>query len=201
MIVLLLLLQDDARFFEERIRPVLVERCYECHSEKSRKLKGDLRLDTRAGLRKAVSEGALLRAVRWTDPDLKMPPKEKLDAKAVDDLEAWIRRGAVDPRVEKKPDEKPLWSLQPLPPAGPGSIDAFIEAKLREKGLRMSPPASRLALIRRATFDLTGLPPSPEEVEAFLANGDFEKVVDRLLASPRYGERWGRHCLDAAHFG
>ncbi|HEX7900139.1 MAG TPA: DUF1553 domain-containing protein [Planctomycetota bacterium] len=198
MIALILLLQDDARFFEERIRPVLVERCYECHG--GAKVKGDLRLNTREGLRRVVADGALLRAVRWTDPELKMPPKEKLEAKVVEDIAAWIARGAPDPRVEKKPDEKPLWSLQPLRRA-PADIDAFIEMKLREKGLRMSPPASRPALIRRLAFDLTGLPPTPEEVDAFVADGDVGKVVDRLLASPRYGERWGRHWLDAAHYG
>jgi hypothetical protein len=210
--LLLLLAQEDLRFFEERVRPILVERCYECHGAKAAKPKGGLRVDTREGLLKGGHSGPavvpgnpdaslLMRAVRGTDPDLQMPPKEKLDAKAVADLDTWIRRGAFDPRTEKKPDAKPLWSLQPLRTSTLASIDAFIDAKLAEKGLRRSPPASRLALIRRATFDLTGLPPSPGEVDAFLADGDFAKVVDRLLASPRYGERWGRHWLDAAHFG
>ncbi len=192
-------LQDEVRFFEEKIRPVLVERCYECHG--GAKVKGDLRLNTRDGLRKAVAEGTLLRALRWTDPELKMPPKEQLDATAVDAFEEWIRRGARDPRVEKSVEAKPLWSLQPLRTSSHASIDDFIRAKLAEKGLKRSPPASRLALIRRASFDLTGLPPSPEEVDAFLADGDLAKLVDRLLASPRYGERWGRHWLDAVHFG
>jgi hypothetical protein len=199
--LLALVLQDDVRFFEERVRPVLVERCFACHSAKAPKLKGDLRLDTRDGLRRVVADGALLRAVRWADPELRMPPKEKLDGAAVADLEAWVARGALDPRVERAVEEKPLWSLQLLRAAPLDAIDAFIDAKLAEKGLKRSPPASRLALIRRASFGLTGLPPSPEEVDAFLADGDFAKVVDRLLASPRYGERWARHWLDAAHFG
>ena len=212
MILLLLCLQDEVRFFEERIRPVLVERCIECHGDKTPKPKGGLRLDTREGLLKGGHSGPavvpgnpeaslLIRAVRGTDPDLQMPPKQRLDAKAVADFETWVRRGAVDPRVGRKPDAKPLWALQPLRTSSLASIDAFIDAKLAEKGLQRSPPASRLALLRRATFDLTGLPPSTEEVDAFLAEGDFAKVVDRLLASPRYGERWGRHWLDAVHFG
>ncbi len=217
MIALLaLLLQADregVEFFEQRIRPLLADRCYACHSTRAEKVKGDLLLDSREGVLKGGAEGPvlvpgdpdrsrLIAAVRWTDPDLKMPPKEKLSAAQIADLESWVRRGAPDPRSGKPPPRaKPLWSLAPLQPSSLLSIDAFIDAKLAEKGLTPAPHADRRTLLRRVTFDLSGLPPTPEEVAAFEKDGDFERVVDRLLASPRYGERWGRHWLDTVHYG
>jgi hypothetical protein len=208
-------------FFEKKIRPVLAERCYSCHSAGAEKLKGNLLLDTREGTLKGGDLGPslvpgdpdrslLIKAVRWTDEDLRMPPKKKLSAEQIADFEAWVKRGAPDPRSKAaaKPKIDPEkvkahWAFQPLKESPLKSVDAFIRAKLDEKGLRLSPPADRPTLLRRATYDLTGLPPTAEEIEAFVqdpAPNAFEKVVDRLLDSPRYGERWGRHWLDVARY-
>ena len=208
---------EAVEFFEKKVRPVLVAHCYACHSAEAKKIKGGLRLDTRDGVVKGGTSGAvvvpgdpakslLIQAVRHADPDTKMPPDKKLDAQVVADLEAWVKMGAPDPRdgtIAKKPPTD-LWSLKPVvKPTTHNSIDAFIAAKLAEKGLTPSPPADKRTLIRRATFDLTGLPPTPEEIDAFLKDTSadaFEKLVDRLLASPAYGERWGRHWLDLVRY-
>jgi hypothetical protein len=208
-------------FFEQKIRPVLTERCYSCHSATAEKLKGNLFLDTREGTLKGGDLGPsvvpgnperslLLKAIRYTDEDLRMPPKKRLPSEQVADFEAWVRRGAPDPRSKgaAKPRVDPAkvkahWAFQPLKDSPLASIDAFIEAKLKEKGLRLSPAADRRTLIRRAAYDLTGLPPTAEEIEAFVqdpAPDAYERVVDRLLDSPRYGERWGRHWLDVARY-
>lgn len=216
-------------YFEQHIRPILVEYCYACHSSASESLKGELRLDTREGTLKggksgkaAVVPGApeqsrLIEAVRYQNPDLKMPPKQKLDDPAIEALTAWIAMGAPDPRDGQAPSPKPaprtLWALQPVTaPPIPSvkdtgwvntAIDAFILSKLERAGLMPAPPADKRTLIRRATYDLTGLPPTVEEVEAFLADNSpdaYENVLDRLLASPHYGERWGRHWLDVARY-
>ena len=232
--------QDDAArrerldFFEKRIRPVLAERCYSCHSATAEKVKGNLLLDTREGLLKGgdggpsvvpgdPSKGLLVRALRWTDDDLKMPPKKRLPSDIVADFETWIREGALDPRqsaLSASPRKPPpdlasarrSWPFLPVRepelPATPGDwaltpIDRFLLARLTEKGLSPAPDADRRTLIRRVTFDLTGLPPTPEEIDAFLADdrpGAFAAVVDRLLASPAYGERWGRHWLDVVRY-
>ncbi len=221
-------------FFEKRIRPVLVERCYTCHSAQAAKVKGGLLLDSREGSLKGGNQGRalvpgdperslLVKALRWADPDLQMPPKEKLPDEQIADFEAWVRRGAPDPRTGASSagmkaalelaEARKFWSFQP-PKAHPAPavkdpswgrtfIDPFILARLEEKGFRPAPPADPRTLLRRATYGLTGLPPSPEELEAFLADGSpdaFAKAVDRLLASPRYGERWGRHWLDVARY-
>ncbi len=215
-------------FFEKRIRPVLAEHCYTCHSAQAKRLKADLRLDTREGLLKGGASGPaivpgqpeksrLVRAIRHVDPDLAMP-KEKLPDEVIGDFEAWVRRGAPDPRVpdapkEAAPDPRSHWSFQapreaPVP-AVKGKdwvrtpVDAFVLAKLEEKGLSPNPPADPRTLLRRSSYDLTGLPPTAEEVEAFEKDPGpdaYEKAVDRLLASPRYGERWGRHWLDVARY-
>jgi len=208
-------------FFEQKVRPILVEKCYSCHSATAEKLKGNLYLDTREGSLKGGDLGPsvvpgdperslLVKAVRWTDDDLKMPPKKRLPAEQVADLEAWVKRGAPDPRTKTaaKPRVDPEkvkahWAFQPLRETPLSSIDAFVEQKLREKGLRLSPPADRRTLIRRLSYDLTGLPPSAEDTEAFVrdpAADAVEKLIDRLLASPQYGERWGRHWLDVARY-
>ena len=222
-------------FFEKRIRPVLVDRCYSCHSPSAEKVKGNLLLDTRDGLLKGgdlgpslvpnhPEQGFLIKALKWTDDDLKMPPKKRLPADVVADFETWIRNGAVDPRttvvavVSKKPPPdfataRQRWPFahfkEPaLPAADPSNwarnpIDRFLLAKLTEKGLQPAPDADKRTLLRRVTFDLTGLPPTPEEIDAFLADPGsdaFAKVVDRLLASPAYGERWGRHWLDVVRY-
>src|SRR6185436_3099534 len=218
-------------FFENKIRPLLANNCYKCHSQTAEKVKGGLLLDTRDGVLAGGNTGPavvpgnpdkslLVQAVRYTNPDLQMPPKgEKLSEAQVADLVAWVKMGAPDPRtatVAQKnwvdPNKK-HWAFQPVTkPAIPQvkdeswaktPIDKFIVAKLDEKGLKPSPPADKRTLIRRATFDLIGLPPTPIEVRAFLADESpdaFEKVLQRLLDSPHYGERWGRHWLDTARY-
>ncbi len=212
---------DGDEFFEAKVHPVLKRHCYACHSHAANKMKGGLALDSKSGWAAGGDSGPavvpgkpddsrLIRAVRYTDPDLQMPPKGKLSDEEVAAIVEWVRRGAPDPRGTPKKDAgSDWWSLRPLtrPPVPGGAfrnpIDAFVAAKLAEKGLAMSPEAGRRTLIRRLTVDLHGLPPTPEEVAAFEADrspGAYEKLVDRLLASPRYGERWARHWLDAAHF-
>jgi hypothetical protein len=218
-------------FFENKVRPVLADHCYKCHSTKAEKLKGGLLLDSREAVLKGGDSGPalvpgdpdkslLIKAVRYTDADLQMPPKgNKLTEQQVNDLVAWVKMGAPDPRTQtaaqrewKDPGEK-HWAWQPVqkPPAPTVSaaswcktpIDNFIVAKLEDKGMKPSAMADKRTLIRRAYFDLTGLPPKPDEVEAFANDNSpdaFEKVIDRLLASPHYGERWGRHWLDTARY-
>jgi len=205
---------DDAEgvaFFESRVRPVLAEKCHACHGPKAEKLKGGLRIDTRESLLKGgdtapavvpgdPSKSLLLRAVRHEDPDLKMPPKEKLPDRVVADLEAWIRRGAPMPKDAGAPAGTDFWAFRPPngpPVADAAAIDRMVRAKLEEKGLRPSPPADRATLLRRVTFDLTGLPPTPEDIDR---KEPYEAAVDRLLASPAHGERWARHWLDVARF-
>jgi len=220
----------DIAFFEQKIRPVLVEHCYECHSAQAKKLKGNLYLDSKAGWEKGGDSGEpvilpgrpdeslLIRTVQHLEADLEMPPKKpKLAAAVIADLVTWVKMGAPDPRagtVEAKRGDKMWWSLQPLrkseirnPNISGSAIDGFITAQLAEKKLTLSPPADPRALIRRMTYDLHGLPPTLEEVEAFVADSirnpqsAIHNLVNRLLASPRYGERWGRHWLDVVRFG
>ena len=217
----------DAEFFEKRIRPVLADHCHECHGEK--KQKGGLRLDSRAALLAggdigpAVVAGQpdkslLLTAVRYEDEDLQMPPKKRLSAAQVADLAEWVKRGALWPgesgavaakaggEMQFTPAQKAHWAWQPLrKPAVPGAghpIDAFIGAKLAAAGLQPAPPADARTFIRRLTFDLTGLPPTPEEVETFAKSGirNPKSEIERLLASPHYGERYARHWLDVARY-
>ena len=216
---------SSVAFFEQKIRPVLVDQCYECHSTKAKKLKSGLYLDSKAGWKKGGESGKaiivpgkpeeslLLRSIRHTEVDLEMPPKKpKLPDTVLADFAAWIKAGAVDPRdqatVEAKRGDKTWWSLQPLAKDFKhADIDGFIDAKLTEQKLARSAPAKPQALIRRLSYDLTGLPPSQAEVDAFVtahkadARKATEALVDRLLASPRYGERWGRHWLDVVRFG
>jgi len=208
---------DEAaiRHFETRVRPVLMERCYKCHS--GAKAKGGLRLDSAASLRRGGESGPavvptkpeeslLIQAVRH-EGGLEMPPKEKLADDQIADLVRWVKSGAV------WPTEFSHWAYRPVRDVAPPAvrqkpwvlspIDAFILAKLEERNLAPAPPADKRTLLRRATFDLTGLPPQPGESEAFLADESpdaFAKVVDRLLASPQYGQRWGRHWLDVVRY-
>jgi cytochrome c553 len=224
--------QQGREFFEQKIQPVLVKRCYECHSAEAPKVKGGLLLDSRSGMMQGgdtgpavvpgdPEKGRLMQAIRYADADLQMPPKEKLSSQQIVDFEAWIKMGAPDPRGESavgasassygrvtnhwafKPFKDPpipkvkngTWPKQPL--------DSFILAELEDKKLTPAPPPDKRALLRRVTFDLTGLPPKPAEVEAFLNDNTTEaiaKVVDRLLDSPHFGERWGRHWLDVARY-
>ncbi|HEX3313688.1 MAG TPA: DUF1549 domain-containing protein, partial [Gemmataceae bacterium] len=242
LVALTLLLTPAARadeprgveFFEKRIRPLLVEHCYRCHSATAGKVKAHLLLDTREGVLKGGDSGTalvagkpsgslLLKAVRY-DTDLRMPPKGKLAAAEIADLEAWIRMGAPDPRdgkaaavVVKTPIAvdagKNLWAFRPVvakpPPAVRdtawplGDVDRFLLAPLEAKGLTPAPPTDRPTLLRRVTYDLTGLPPTPDEIAAFMKDESpdaFARVVDRLLASSAYGERWGRHWLDVVRY-
>jgi hypothetical protein len=222
-------------FFESKVRPLLVEHCYQCHSEaaaRAGKLKGGLLLDTREGVQKGGDSGRvviagnpeeslLVRAVRHTDASLEMPPKKRLSPAEVAALERWVALGIPDPREGKAAGKRVIdleaerrgWAFQPPvkhdPPAvsDPGwprkPHDAFVLAALDRKKLHPVRPASRRDLIRRATFDLTGLPPTPAEIEAFEKDpspGAFARVVDRLLDSPHYGERWGRYWLDVARY-
>ena len=211
-------------FFTSKIEPLLKQRCYECHSHE-KKMKAGLTLDSRSGWEQGGDSGPaivlgkpeeslLIKMVRWSDEDHQMPPKEKLPEAEIALLEEWVNRGAPDPRVLEKsrPNATDWWSLKPLvKPALPvivgavveHPVDRFIRARLTERKLTPSQEADRRTLIRRVMFDLHGLPPSLAEVEAFEKDNDpqaYEHLVDRLLASPRYGERWARHWLDTIHF-
>ena len=224
--------ESDEDFFEARVRPVLVKHCQDCHGAK--KQEGGLRLDSRDAWMRGGDRGEaivagepdkslLIQAVRHADPDLKMPPDNKqLSASEIADLEAWVQRGAYDPRRESETQtsdrmdleqSREFWSFQPLKTVSPpqhaddhwsrNAIDKFVHAELKKRELSPVADADRRALIRRATFDLTGLPPTVEEIKAFLQDESanaFETVVDRLLQSPAYGERWGRHWLDVARY-
>ena len=229
----------QVEFFENRIRPLLVEHCYECHSAKAAKPKGGLRLDTAADLAKGGTAGPvihpghpedslLIQAITGQAKDLdQMPPKDSkggaLKPDEISALEEWVRHGAVDPRRESETVTVARatstnattvhWAFQPpTHPAPPvvqrthwiqRPLDRFVLAQMERQGLTPSPRADFRTLLRRATFDLTGLPPSPAEMVAYLADhqeGAFERAVDRLLASPAYGERWGRIWLDVARY-
>ena len=225
---------SQLEFFEKKVRPLLVQHCYECHSAKD--VKGGLRLDSAKGWQKGGDSGVaivpnepnssrLIEAVRYSNEDFQMPPTGKLSADDIQTLEQWIAQGAADPRPEvaaashsalkgmSVEDGRQFWSFVPVQvpeipqPSTPDwartPIDAFVLSKLEARGLEPAPRADRRTLIRRATFDLTGLPPSTAEVAAFVADDSsdaFEMLIDRLLASPDYGVRWGRHWLDVARY-
>jgi mono/diheme cytochrome c family protein len=226
----------DADFFENKVRPILANSCYDCHDDTA---KGGLRLDSKADFESGGKHGPvvmpgepdkslLIQAVQQTG-DLKMPKGGKLKPDEVATLVEWVKTGAHWPATASAPitsttastgviteKQREFWSFQPLrsvtPPAiedvryehwAQTPIDRFILAGLHKAGLQPAAPADRTTLIRRATYDLTGLPPTNDEVQAFVSDKSphaWEKVVDRLLASPRYGERWGRHWLDVARY-
>ncbi len=215
---------EQATFFETRIRPVLANNCFVCHGEKSQA--SGLRLDSRASLLKGGDSGPaivagdpekkslLLKVIHQTGA-IKMPPGgKKLAANEIADIEAWIKMGAPWPTPGSTPKtQADLWSLHPVskPPIPAvktkswvrNPIDAFILAKLETSISKPAAEADKRTLIRRVTYDLTGLPPTPEEVDAFVADKSptaYDKVVDRLLASPRYGERSARHWMDVARY-
>jgi hypothetical protein len=222
---------EGRTFFRERIEPVLVAECFRCHSAGAEKLRGGLRLDSREAMLRGGDSGPalepgdadrslILLAIRHED-GLAMPPKKpRLPAATIAAFEDWIRRGAPAPDVEGGASDstglavaRQHWAFQPLtepsPPAvkdtsnAASPIDAFVLAKLEERGWTLAPPASRTDWIRRVTFDLTGLPPTPEEVTAFeqdTAPDAEARLVDRLLGSPRYGERWAQHWLDVVRY-
>jgi cytochrome c553 len=226
------------QFFEAKIRPLLVDQCYACHSAQAKKLKGGLHLDSREGAIKggetgpALEPGApdksrLIEAIGYKNVDLQMPPKDKLSDQQIADLTAWVKMGAPWGK-ESTATTTPIakvdafdlqkrraahWAWQPVQPQSPpevkdaswphGPIDRFILAKLEQQNLHPAAPADPRTLLRRLYFDLIGLPPKPQEVDDFLNDPSpnaTEKVVDRLLASPRFGERWGRHWLDLVRF-
>nr|AUN35800.1 hypothetical protein [uncultured bacterium] len=227
--------REEVEFFETRIRPVLAEQCYACHSAKAKRVQAGLLLDTREGMRKGGDSGPalnpgnpedslILEAIRYAG--LEMPPNKRLSDSVVADFEKWIRMGAPDPRASSedganankgqgKATRSPqsLWSFQPLqrldvPQSASDEwsyspVDRFILAKLNAQNLVPTSDARRETLIRRAFLDLVGLPPSAVEVEAFVndtRSDAFVHVVDQLMASPQFGERWGRHWLDVARY-
>jgi hypothetical protein len=238
------------QYFEEKVRPLLIAHCYECHSVDAKELRGGLLLDTKAGWQQGGDNGPaivpgkpkaslLVRAISYTDEELQMPPKGKLAQAEIDILTKWIDGGAPDPREGQATRQtqrtidiaagRKYWAFQPLAKVEPPSvalssvahsfrerspnhaerddytaIDRFTYAKLSERGLTTTPPADRRVLLRRAYLTLIGLPPTYDEVQDFeddTSPDAWEKVIDRLLASPHYGERWGRHWLDLARFG
>jgi hypothetical protein len=232
---------EGRNLFESRIRPILVEHCYSCHSAEAKSVKGGLRLDTREGLQKGghsgpvvvpghPEESLLIDAISYAEGFEKMPPKAKLPSPVIADFRKWIEMGAPDPRSLATQESSQLanatkdgettdpldwWSLRrlsrPVVPQLDASgarwartpVDAFVHESLQSHGLTPSPEADRRTLIRRLSFDLTGLPPTPEDVRRFLADDApdaYEQLVDRLLASPHYGERWARHWMDLVHF-
>lgn len=220
---------DDPRagldYFEREVRPILVDACQKCHGP--RKQESDLRLDSRAAVLKGGASGAavipgqpdkspLIEAIRYAG-DVQMPPQAKLTETQIAAITHWVKLGAPWPDEPVTAATAPSaaqnhWAFQPLrdPPVpavegdiSPNPIDAFIRARLSAAGLTPSPRADRRTLIRRATYSLTGLPPTPEEVEAFEHDPNpraYEQLVERLLAQPQYGEHWGRHWLDVARY-
>lgn len=219
---------EAIRFFETKIRPVLAARCFVCHSSQAPKVQGGLLLDTQAGVRKGGNSGPILdgsqpersllvRALRYQDADLKMPPGKPLAPELIADFETWVRAGAPMPAdaapAAKADSRKQFWSFQaPKPQPVPSvlhanltnnAIDNFVLARLEAKNLTFAAAADKRTLIRRATYDLTGLPPSAADIEKFLADSSpqaYEHLIDRLLASTGYGERWGRYWLDVARY-
>jgi hypothetical protein len=232
---------EQREFFEKKVRPVLAEHCYACHSATAKKLKADLRLDSRAGMLSGGDLGPaivpghpaksrLIEAITYKNVDLKMPPKTKLPDPVIADLTAWVKMGAPWPdeklikkntysafNLEKRKQEH--WSWQPIRvPAVPkvtdtawpkGDVDRFVLAKLEAKGIKPAGDADPRTLLRRLYFDLIGLPPTRADVDEFVAAWEapsakrqavIAKVVDKLLDSPQFGERWARHWLDLVRY-
>ncbi|HSJ04150.1 MAG TPA: DUF1549 domain-containing protein, partial [Verrucomicrobium sp.] len=233
---------EQNRFFERKIRPVLVEKCYDCHSASAKKVKSGLLLDTReatlhggdngpAVVPGNLDESLIIAAVRYASKDMEMPPKGKLPESVIADFETWVKMGAPDPRTgpmvadaataatkwQKKEIDidagRSFWAFQP-PKSTPApavknaawpksDLDRYVLARIEEKGLQPVRDAERLELLRRVTFDLTGLPPTPDLIQAYQKDTSPEalaRVVDNLLASERFGEYWGRHWLDVARY-
>lgn len=211
---------EQVEFFEKKIRPLLAEHCYSCHGPQ--KQNAGLRLDTAAGIKTGADDGPvivpgdpaksrLIQSVR-REGEYAMPPKKPLPPEAVAALTEWVKNGAVvpaDSATTVSGDPRKHWAFQPLrKPSVPATdrdnpIDAFVVAKLKDNGLSLAARADKRTLIRRAYIDLIGLPPTYDEVEAFVHDDSphaWEKLIDRLLASPHYGERWGRYWLDIARY-
>ncbi|RPI77520.1 MAG: DUF1549 domain-containing protein, partial [Planctomycetaceae bacterium] len=217
---------EQSRFFETTIRPLLVDKCFKCHG--AQKQWASLRLDSRAAIQTGGDSGPavvpgqpdgslLIQAVKQLDDELKMPPDGKLTDQQIADLVRWVEGGAVFPETvpaaRQRTRDPNHWAFQPRhTPAIPevrdtvwsrNAVDRFILSRLELAGLAPAPEADRLSLLRRVTFDLTGLPPTPVDVEAFTTESRpdaYDQLVERLLASPAYGERWGRHWLDVARY-
>jgi hypothetical protein len=229
--------KDSIAFFETHIRPVLTEHCYQCHSTQSKKLRGNLLLDSQPGIAKGgengpalipgdVEKSRLIQALRWTDPNFVMPPKEKLTPRQIEKFEEWVKMGAPDPRTVPASGPAAVaktfnveagrqwWAFRPVaelaspPVKQPGwakkKIDFFVLQELEGKQLTPSSQADPRTLIQRAYLDLTGLRPSYEQIEAFAKDPSdkaYEQVIEKLLTSPQYGQRWGRYWLDVARYG
>lgn len=230
--------REETEFFEKNVRPVLVEKCYSCHSASAKKVRGALLLDSRQGIAAGGESGEILsgrdpetsrliQVIRWSESDLQMPPSEKLRPQQIAALEQWVRMGAPDPRDAPAAATSPAapkgldvetgrrwWAFQPVAARevtvadetawAAKKLDRFVLAKLRENGLEPSPAADRRTLLRRLYLDLTGLRPTYEQVEAFAVDDSpesYERVIEELLASPHYGERWGRYWLDVVRYG
>ncbi|MCA9047137.1 MAG: PSD1 domain-containing protein [Planctomycetaceae bacterium] len=224
---------EGAQLFEQTILPALKENCFACHSQEAETTEGGLELDSPAGLRRggdtgpmlkahSANESHLLKMLRHEDGVSAMPPEQKLSDKTIAAFEQWIRLGAPDTREDTGPtakeqrmaEAKQHWSLQPPQITAPPEvndatwprdliIDRFVLAAMEAEGLKPVNDANRRTLIRRLYFDLIGLPPSPDDVDTFLADESKNAVaglVDRLLASPQFGERWGRHWLDVVRY-
>jgi len=227
--------QKQIEFFESKVRPVLIERCYDCHSGED--VESELHLDSLAGILKGGMRGAaivleapekslLILAINHAD-QLHMPPKSKIPLDEIANLTKWVKIGAPWPNAKPivplareenagpqfTDEQKNFWAFQPLSQVGcagdlrsdwlTSPIDSFVLAKLEKAGLQPAPNADRRTLLRRVSYDLTGLPPTMDEVNRFVADQSpdaLERVIDRLLSSPRYGERWGRHWLDVARY-
>jgi mono/diheme cytochrome c family protein len=226
--------REGEELFKSTIKPIFVENCHKCHSHSADKIKGSLLVDSLAGLLTGGEHGPaivpgdpekslLIKAVRYTDEDLQMPPKgKKLSDQQIRALAEWVKLGAPWPGSETNKiaargkitdEDRKWWSFQPLRKVEPpvvqdngwsrNDIDRFVWQKLASESLKPSPEASRQVLIRRVTFDLTGLPPTPGEIDAFVndpSSEAYEKLIERLLSSPHYGERWARHWLDLARY-
>ena len=228
--------EEQLAFFEGKIRPVLVQHCYECHSADATEIGGGLLLDSHRGIVKGgdtspsvvprdPDASLLMTALKYSKADLQMPPSGKLADHEIQDIKTWIEMGAPDPRTKdtvaalkaKKTIDwdkaRDFWSLRPLTiPAIPEladsdwamtSIDRFLFAGMNQQGLEPSADAGREVWLRRATYDLIGLPPTPEQIDSFVHDHSPEaylNVVDLLLASQEYGERWGRHWLDVVRY-
>lgn len=221
----------DLDFFEKKVRPILIDRCYDCHSAEKGKTKGGLALDTQSAIQQGGDNGPaliagnadkslIIEAIRYQNRDMQMPPKSALPEAEVKILEEWVSRGAPDPRTQvvalgprviDLEKGRQHWAFHDIAQAKPPQakehpVDAFITAKLAEQNLTLSPPADPVTLIRRMSFDLIGLPPTPEEVATFTREmaqhpqTAVRSLIDRLLASPHYGEKWGRHWLDVARY-
>lgn len=223
--------EDDLEFFEKKVRPVLVQRCYECHSASADKPKAEFFVDNRAAILQGgeSGEGAiagdtersrLIRAITYDDELLQMPPEGKMPAAEIEVLKDWVRRGLPFPTTKQISRVKPgidleagrkHWAFQPVhqrsvdvtDPWVERKIDGFVLEKLRHEKLTPAKRASREKLIRRLKFDLVGLPPDPDEVQQIVRDESpqaYAQLVDRYLASPQYGERWGRIWLDMTRY-